>query len=77
MCLCIYDLGVGEEWFQVELTDVEPLWNMPNLWHEKTWTDGEVSVQIILIDTEALDEDVCAKRLLFLMQFIHNDKIQK
>ena len=53
-----YGFGIGEEWYQVALTFVEPRWNLPYPWYDFIRTDGEVNVHFIVIDTQALNKEV-------------------
>ena len=53
-----YITGEGEEWVQVELSEIDPLWKLPYLWYDFIVSDGDVSVHFIIIDTEALGQRV-------------------
>ena len=46
------------EWAQVEYSELEPRWNFPHLWHSEVFQAGESTLHLVLIDTEALREDI-------------------
>ena len=51
-----HDLGFdrGEEWYQVQLTDIEPLWYFPHLWWDFVVEKDDFSIQFFMIDTESM-----------------------
>ena len=46
--------GNGTEWYQVWLTDVEPLWYFPHLWWDFVVEKADFSVHFIMFDTESM-----------------------
>ncbi|ELT88709.1 hypothetical protein CAPTEDRAFT_202056 [Capitella teleta] len=54
-----HDLGFdnGEEWNQVWLTDIEPLWYFPHLWWDFVVEKDDFSVHFFMIDTESMRSD--------------------
>ena len=51
-----HDLGFdnGEEWNQVWLTDIEPLWYFPHLWWDFVVEKDDFSIHFFMIDTESM-----------------------